>query len=152
MTKFLSDDWMLIHGFMKPDSFPIFDKNIKINESHISGSLTMPRNSNETFEGIKKRTRMEIVDSTPIMKNNQIIGIFSLEKFMEKVMKIGIKDATSTRMENLVSKEYILINNVNDYLMRILKCPVPVLIEQGDGKFIIVDKQKTMENIISANS
>jgi len=148
MTKFLSDDWMIIHEFMKPN--PIKEIEFKIKESDISGVTVTTKYGNDYFGE-------QVVDATPIIQNkddkhdNVIMGIFSLEKFIEKATRIGLVDAASTPLKEFITKEYIMIKNIDSSLLRMLQCPVPVLIKRDDGKFVIIDKQKTISKIISTN-
>lgn len=149
MTKFLSDDWMLIKGFLdveELDCKPIESLNGLKAADFAFNSTTILAKS----DPISQMTPNSIIMSP----NGMVYGVASLDKFYQKINEVGL--------EVLLSKPVSLVNSVDfgrisedmpAYLaLRYLQTPFPLVVQNASGKMKLVNKPETFKLFLQSIS
>jgi cystathionine beta-synthase len=137
ISKFLSDDWMLIKGFIQPEDL----SKQSIDQNKLASELICYKDT----VNVPKSTKISDLTSSHVVTvddQNNACGVMSAEKWAQKMSDAGLAALKDEPVSKIISVDFGIINEDLPlaYAFRYLQTPFPVLLKSKSGELKIVDK------------
>lgn len=150
MTKFLADEWMLIHGFMDPHEMPQMGRlqqrwgATRVEEKLRTLELSKVATVNEEALGADLA---ELFTQDPQMPfigvldaQNTLVGVVSKAKFTTKVLLAGLSEISPLKARRCMDKEFGVVTGKTSLADAAILCSTgyPIFMWTGDDSLAIM--------------
>lgn len=147
MTKFISDDWMLVHGFMDPQETEYYKKEgknetIKLNEMTRSTPVV---DMTATGRDLLRFSGESVV---AVSSKDSITGVVQMAKFAIKMLHSD-RDVLEANVLRLMAKEFFVLptNTTMDIAKAYLSTGFPIFVADEP-----LDKNSTSSSVVNESS
>lgn len=134
MSKFLSDDWMLIHGFMDPEEMAL---NRQLRDPHLDLNSLKP--VAPVDEKTKTKAIVRQLDTHPhvpvLGSQDEIIGVVSKTQLAQKYFQYG-ETILGQAVRRHMHQEFIILKDLKD-LQIYLGTGYPVFVQRSSSLYYI---------------
>jgi cystathionine beta-synthase len=138
INKFLSDDWMLIKGFIDPAA----NTGSNFHEMRAGDHLVQA----STIE-CSKRDKISDPDTVVLKDDGSIFGVICPEKAFKALLG---PSESMTEASKLATQDFALINeNMSvDIALQLLKTKYPAVMQLDNGNYAIIDKAASLKQFL----
>lgn len=150
MTKFLADEWMLIHGFMDPHEMPQMGRlqqrwgTTRVEEKLRSLQLPKVATVNEEALGADLAELFKQDPQMPFIgvldAQNTLAGVVSRAKFTTKVLLAGLSEISPLKARRCMDKEFGVVTGKTSLADAAILCSTgyPIFMWTGDDSLAIM--------------
>jgi len=140
MTKFLSDDWMLAKGFLRPEDIGRTAEGLEGRTAAELVAIASTQTTQRSSQLANPYTIVIGVDGRPV-------GVVQVEKILAGFNKLS----AGVQVSKVMTTDFALISQDAPLAdaMRYLQTPYSVIIEMADGSFRIIDKAASVLKLLA---